>query len=160
MRRAITHWYKKRYDVELDPESEAIVTIGSKEGLSHLALATVDRGDAVLVPNPAYPIHPYGFIIAGADIREHAEVVAPPPVGHRLAQTVQEQRAVGQAGEGIVQRVVEDLGLGLLAAGDVGLGAGQARALALEVPDHQGPAQHEQVVAPAVPYPVLALEVG
>jgi alanine-synthesizing transaminase len=53
----------------LDPESEAIVTIGSKEGLAHLALATVEPGDAVLVPNPAYPIHPYGFVIAGADIR-------------------------------------------------------------------------------------------
>jgi alanine-synthesizing transaminase len=55
--------------VELDPETEAIVTIGSKEGLAHLALATVGPGDTVLVPNPAYPIHPYGFIIAGADIR-------------------------------------------------------------------------------------------
>jgi alanine-synthesizing transaminase len=69
LRRAICNWYKHRYDVELDPESEAIVTIGSKEGLAHLALATVGPGDAVLVPNPAYPIHPYGFIIAGADIR-------------------------------------------------------------------------------------------
>jgi len=69
LRRAITNWYKHRFDVDLDPESEAIVTIGSKEGLAHLALATVGPGDAVLVPNPAYPIHPYGFIIAGADIR-------------------------------------------------------------------------------------------
>jgi alanine-synthesizing transaminase len=69
LRRAICNWYKDRYDVELDQESEAIVTIGSKEGLAHLALATVGPGDAVLVPNPAYPIHPYGFIIAGADIR-------------------------------------------------------------------------------------------
>ncbi len=69
LRRAICRWYKDRYDVELDQESEAIVTIGSKEGLAHLALATVGPGDAVLVPNPAYPIHPYGFIIAGADIR-------------------------------------------------------------------------------------------
>ncbi len=69
LRRAICGWYKDRYDVDLDPESEAIVTIGSKEGLAHLALATVGPGDAVLVPNPAYPIHPYGFIIAGADIR-------------------------------------------------------------------------------------------
>jgi alanine-synthesizing transaminase len=69
LRRAICNWYKQRYDVELDPESEAIVTIGSKEGLAHLSLATVGPGDAVLVPNPAYPIHPYGFIIAGADIR-------------------------------------------------------------------------------------------
>lgn len=69
LRRAICGWYRERYAVELDPESEAIVTIGSKEGLAHLAMATVDRGDAVLVPNPAYPIHPYGFVIAGADIR-------------------------------------------------------------------------------------------
>lgn len=69
LRRAITTWYRTRYQVELDPETEAIVTIGSKEGLAHLALATVGPGDAVLVPNPAYPIHPYGFVIAGADIR-------------------------------------------------------------------------------------------
>jgi alanine-synthesizing transaminase len=69
LRRAICNWYKDRYDVDMDPESEAIVTIGSKEGLAHLALATVGPGDAVLVPNPSYPIHPYGFVIAGADIR-------------------------------------------------------------------------------------------
>ncbi len=69
LRRAITNWYRDKFEVELDPESEAIVTIGSKEGLAHLALATVGPGDTVLVPNPAYPIHPYGFIIAGADIR-------------------------------------------------------------------------------------------
>ncbi len=69
LRRAIANWYQSRYDVQLDPETETIVTIGSKEGLAHLALATVGPGDAVLVPNPAYPIHPYGFIIAGADIR-------------------------------------------------------------------------------------------
>jgi alanine-synthesizing transaminase len=69
LRSAICQWYKRRYEVDLDPETEAIVTIGSKEGLAHLALATVDRGDAVLVPNPSYPIHPYGFVIAGADIR-------------------------------------------------------------------------------------------
>lgn len=69
LRRAICGWYRRRFGVELDPDSEAIVTIGSKEGLAHLALATVEPGDAVLVPNPAYPIHPYGFVIAGADIR-------------------------------------------------------------------------------------------
>jgi len=69
LRRAICTWYKNRYDVNLDPETESIVTIGSKEGLAHLALATVGPGDAVLVPNPTYPIHPYGFVIAGADIR-------------------------------------------------------------------------------------------
>ena len=69
LRWAITNWYRKRYQVELDPDSEAIVTIGSKEGLAHLMLATLDRGDTVLVPNPSYPIHIYGAIIAGADIR-------------------------------------------------------------------------------------------
>lgn len=72
LRRAICNWYKERYDVDLNPDSEAIVTIGSKEGLAHLALAVCDRGDAVLVPNPAYPIHPYGFTIAGADLRHVA----------------------------------------------------------------------------------------
>jgi len=69
LRRAISHWYRDRYGVAIDPESEAIVTIGSKEGLAHLMLATLDRGDRVLVPNPSYPIHIYGAIIAGADIR-------------------------------------------------------------------------------------------
>ena len=69
LRKAICDWYQRRYNIDLDPESQAIVTIGSKEGLAHLALATVGPGDAVLVPNPAYPVHPYGFVIAGADIR-------------------------------------------------------------------------------------------
>lgn len=69
LRKAISNWYAERYNVDIDPETEAIVTIGSKEGLAHLALATVEPGDAVLVPNPSYPIHPYGFVIAGADIR-------------------------------------------------------------------------------------------
>lgn len=69
LRRAITNWYARRYNVTLNPETEAIVTIGSKEGLSHLALAITGPGDSILVPNPAYPIHPYGFVIAGADIR-------------------------------------------------------------------------------------------
>ncbi|MDQ5878921.1 MAG: alanine-synthesizing transaminase [Pseudomonadota bacterium] len=69
LRKAICDWYQRRYDVTFDPESEAIVTIGSKEGLAHLMLATLDRGDTVLVPNPSYPIHIYGAIIAGADIR-------------------------------------------------------------------------------------------
>ncbi|MBS4050213.1 MAG: alanine transaminase [Methylomonas sp.] len=69
LRKAICTWYKNRFDVDLDYNSEAIVTIGSKEGLSHLALATLGPGDVVLVPNPAYPIHPYGVVIAGADIR-------------------------------------------------------------------------------------------
>ena len=69
LRKAICDWYRRRYDVELDPATEAIVTLGSKEGLAHLALATTGPGDAVLVPNPSYPIHPYGFVISGADIR-------------------------------------------------------------------------------------------
>jgi alanine-synthesizing transaminase len=69
LRKAICDWYQRRYDVSLDPDTEAIVTLGSKEGLAHLALATTGAGDAVLVPNPSYPIHPYGFVISGADIR-------------------------------------------------------------------------------------------
>ena len=69
LRKAVCDWYKRRYEVDLDPENEAVVTMGSKEGLGHLALATLDKGDAVLVPNPSYPIHPYGFVIAGAEIR-------------------------------------------------------------------------------------------
>src|SRR5258706_15556142 len=69
LRRAMSHWYRDRYQVEIDPDREAIVTIGSKEGLAHLMLPTLDRGDTVLVPNPRYPIHIYGAIIAGADIR-------------------------------------------------------------------------------------------
>lgn len=69
LRRAICSWYQSRHGVALDPDSEAIVTIGSKEGLAHLALATLGPGDVVLVPNPSYPVHPYGAVIAGADIR-------------------------------------------------------------------------------------------
>jgi alanine-synthesizing transaminase len=69
LRRAICNWYRVRYGVELDPDSEAIVTIGSKEGIAHLALAALDTGDTVLVPNPSYPIHIYGPVISGADIR-------------------------------------------------------------------------------------------
>ena len=69
LRKAICEWYRRRYGVELDMDAEAIVTIGSKEGLAHLMLATLERGDTVLVPNPSYPIHIYGAIIAGADIR-------------------------------------------------------------------------------------------
>ena len=68
LRRAITAWYQRRYGVEFDPDTEAIVTIGSKEGLAHLMLATLDHGDTVLVPNPSYPIHIYGAITAGAGI--------------------------------------------------------------------------------------------
>lgn len=69
LRLAITNWYKRRYDVELDPETESVVTIGAKEGIAHLVLATIAPGDVVLVPNPTYPIHSYSAIIAGGDIR-------------------------------------------------------------------------------------------
>jgi alanine-synthesizing transaminase len=69
LRRAICQWYKNRFDVEFNPDTEAVVTIGSKEGLAHLMLATLDRGDTVLVPNPSYPIHIYGAVIAGAEVR-------------------------------------------------------------------------------------------
>lgn len=69
LRKAISNWYKRKFDVDIDPDEEAIVTIGSKEGIAHLMLACTDRGDTVLVPNPSYPIHIYGAIIAGADIR-------------------------------------------------------------------------------------------
>ena len=72
LRKAITDWYERRYDVAFDPDSEAIVTIGSKEGLAHLMLATLDAGDTVLVPNPSYPIHIYGAVIAGANIHSVA----------------------------------------------------------------------------------------
>lgn len=68
LRKSICDWYLRKFNVELDPEEEAIVTIGSKEGLAHLALAVLSPGDAVLVPNPAYPIHPYGCVIAGAEV--------------------------------------------------------------------------------------------
>jgi alanine-synthesizing transaminase len=72
LRRAITKWYSTRYGVDLDPDREAIVTIGSKEGIAHLCLATLDQGDVVMVPNPSYPIHIYGPVIAGANIRSVA----------------------------------------------------------------------------------------
>ncbi len=68
LRKAISNWYQDKFNVSIDHENEAIVTIGSKEGLAHLALATLNRGDSVIVPSPAYPIHPYGAVIAGAEI--------------------------------------------------------------------------------------------
>jgi len=89
LRRAICNWYRERYEVELDPDSQAIVTIGSKEGLAHLALATMGAGDTVLVPNPAYPIHPYGFIIAGADVR-HVRLVPGVDFFEELRRAIQE----------------------------------------------------------------------
>lgn len=69
LRQAIADWYKRRWNVDIDPEEEAIATIGAKEGLSHLVLATVSPGDVVFAPNPTYPIHPYSVIIAGGDLR-------------------------------------------------------------------------------------------
>jgi len=69
LREAIANWYARRYGVEIDPETEAVVTIGAKEGLSHLILSLISPGDVVLVPNPTYPIHPYSVIIAGGDVR-------------------------------------------------------------------------------------------
>ncbi len=68
LRMAISEWYARRFNVDIDPESEAVVTIGSKEGLSHLVLATVQPGDLVMTPAPAYPIHPYSVIIAGGEV--------------------------------------------------------------------------------------------
>ncbi|MCD6225348.1 MAG: aminotransferase class I/II-fold pyridoxal phosphate-dependent enzyme [Deltaproteobacteria bacterium] len=69
LRMAISSWYKRRYDVDIDPESEAIVTIGAKEGISHLILVTIRPGDIVFTPNPTYPIHPYSAIISGGNVR-------------------------------------------------------------------------------------------
>ncbi len=69
LRHAIADWYKRRWGVEIDPEEEAIATIGAKEGLSHFVLATISPGDVVFAPNPTYPIHPYSVIIAGGDLR-------------------------------------------------------------------------------------------
>lgn len=69
LRKAVSGWYNRRFNVDIDPEREAIATIGSKEGLSHLMLAIIGPGDLVLVPNPSYPIHTYGVIIAGGDVR-------------------------------------------------------------------------------------------
>jgi alanine-synthesizing transaminase len=68
LRLAITNWYRRRYNIDLDPDDEAIVTMGAKEGLSHMVLSIVSRGDVVFVPNPAYPIHPYSVVIAGGDL--------------------------------------------------------------------------------------------
>ena len=69
LRMAIADWYKRRHDVDIDPETEAIVTIGVKEGMSHLILVAIRPGDVIFTPNPTYPIHPYSAIIAGGDVR-------------------------------------------------------------------------------------------
>ena len=97
LRRAISHWYKDRYAVDINPDTEAIVTIGSKEGLAHLMLATLDRGDTVLVPDPSYPIHIYGAVIAGA------ELLTRQPVGaHGLHRQAVAQQVVVRRGQGTV----------------------------------------------------------
>ena len=69
LRAAISDWYQRRFDIQIDPDTEAIVTIGVKEGLSHLILVTIRPGDVVFTPNPTYPIHPYSAIISGGDVR-------------------------------------------------------------------------------------------
>ena len=69
LRMAIASWYKRRFDVDIDPNTEAIVTIGAKEGISHLILVTIRPGDVVFTPNPTYPIHPFSAIISGGDVR-------------------------------------------------------------------------------------------
>jgi len=69
LRMAIADWYRRRHGVEIDPEQEAIATIGAKEGISHLALAIIEPGEVALAPSPTYPIHPYSVIIAGGDVR-------------------------------------------------------------------------------------------
>ena len=69
LRTAIANWYKRRFDVDIDPEEEAIVTIGAKDGISHLVLVTIRPGDVVFAQSPTYPIHPYSVIIAGGDVR-------------------------------------------------------------------------------------------
>lgn len=69
LRHAIAGWYGRRYNVDLDPDTETVVTMGAKEGLSHLVLALISPGDVVFAPNPTYPIHPYSAIIAGGDLR-------------------------------------------------------------------------------------------
>jgi alanine-synthesizing transaminase len=69
LRKALSAYYARRFNVDIDPETEAVVTLGSKEGLANLASAISSPGDVMLVPNPSYPIHPFGFIIAGATVR-------------------------------------------------------------------------------------------
>jgi alanine-synthesizing transaminase len=84
LRLAICEWYKRRYDVDLDPETEAIVTIGSKEGIAHLSLALLGHGESAFVPNPSYPIHLYSVLIAGGDI--HSIPMLP---GHDFIEELQ-----------------------------------------------------------------------
>ncbi len=69
LRVAVSSWYKRRYDVDVDPDEEVVVTMGAKEGIGHLVLATISAGEIVFVPNPAYPIHSYSVVISGGDLR-------------------------------------------------------------------------------------------
>ena len=87
LRKAITKWYRDRYDVELDPESEAIATIGAKEGLAHLMLAILQPGDGALVPNPTYPIHSYSVVIADGEGTRKVESQHPHPVAAHEEKT-------------------------------------------------------------------------
>jgi LL-diaminopimelate aminotransferase len=74
-RQAITNWYRRRYGVDLDPDSEALPLLGSKEGLAHLAIAYINPGDLILIPSPAYPVHFRGPIIAGGKV--HSLILKP-----------------------------------------------------------------------------------
>lgn len=89
LRKAICQWYGKRFDVDLDPKREAIVTIGSKEGLANLVFATMGPGDAALVANPSYPIHPFAFVMAGADVR-HVPMESEKEFFKKLQQVIKE----------------------------------------------------------------------
>jgi alanine-synthesizing transaminase len=89
LRRAITNWYKTRYNVDLDPETEAIVTIGSKEGIAHLCLALLDDQDTVAVPNPSYPIHIFGPVIAGSSVQSIPFDNEPDEYGHKLLERLE-----------------------------------------------------------------------
>ena len=88
LRQAVANWYQRKFEVELDPDTEAIVTIGSKEGLAHLALAVLSPGDMVVVPNPAYPIHPYSCVIAGAELN-YVPIDDEEEFLHSLQQTIE-----------------------------------------------------------------------
>jgi len=92
LRRAICAWYKKKFAVDVDPDSEAIVTIGSKEGLGHLALAVLNSEDTVLVPNPAYPIHPFGCVIAGAQI-DYVPITAETDFFENIKTTIEKSKS-------------------------------------------------------------------
>src|SRR5579864_5125561 len=91
LRKSICDWYKRRYNVDLDPETEAIATIGSKEGIAHLCLATLDDADTVAVPNPSYPIHIFGPVIAGSRVQSIPFDSAPDENGHKLLERLEHE---------------------------------------------------------------------